>query len=274
MHLKENGVILIPIDYSKQSLIAIKHSYNLARFTNSKLQLLHVYAKSEEQNDAELEKLAKQTAQESGLVCDFKSIKGDIFLETDKEAEKIGANLTVAGLAPIVKFRSFLGSSSASKFIKQSPCPVLTVRSTEHDSGCKNILMPFDLSPESREKVDTVIQIAKYFNADIRILSIFDPNDSKYENQLLPYLQQVKKYIKSKFVNCTNKSIPSTTVAETIIDYANKNDCGLIVQMNKRDLSLGEMFSGTLSQKIVDISNIPVLTVNPMKRESLSTGIH
>lgn len=274
MHLKENGVILIPIDYSKQSLIAIKHSYNLARFTNSKLQLLHVYAKSEEQNDAELEKLAKQTAQESGLVCDFKSVKGDIFLETDKEAEKIGANLTVAGLAPIVKFRSFLGSSSASKFIKQSPCPVLTVRSTEHDSGCKNILMPFDLSPESREKVDTVIQIAKYFNADIRILSIFDPNDSKYENQLLPYLQQVKKYIKSKFVNCTNKSIPSTTVAETIIDYANKNDCGLIVQMNKRDLSLGEMFSGTLSQKIVDISNIPVLTVNPMKRESLSTGIH
>lgn len=274
MHLKENGVILIPIDYSKQSLIAIKHSYNLARFTNSKLQLLHVYAKSEEQNDAELEKLAKQTAQESGLVCDFKSVKGDIFLETDKEAEKISANLTVAGLAPIVKFRSFLGSSSASKFIKQSPCPVLTVRSTEHDSGCKNILMPFDLSPESREKVDTVIQIAKYFNADIRILSIFDPNDSKYENQLLPYLQQVKKYIKSKFVNCTNKSIPSTTVAETIIDYANKNDCGLIVQMNKRDLSLGEMFSGTLSQKIVDISNIPVLTVNPMKRESLSTGIH
>jgi nucleotide-binding universal stress UspA family protein len=75
-------------------------------------------------------------------------------------------------------------------------------------------------------------------------------------------------------VNCTNKSIPAKDVAESIVDYANKNECDLIVQMNKRDLSLGEMFSGTMSQKIVDISNIPVLTINPMKRESLSTGIH
>ena len=44
--------------------------------------------------------------------------------------------------------------------------------------------------------------------------------------------------------------------------------------MNKRDLNLGEMFSGTMSQKMVDISNIPVLTINPMIRESISSGIH
>ena len=43
----------------------------------------------------------------------------------------------------------------------------------------------------------------------------------------------------------------------------------LIVQMNKTDISFGEMFSGTTSQQIVDISNVPVLTVNPMKRESM-----
>jgi hypothetical protein len=34
------------------------------------------------------------------------------------------------------------------------------------------------------------------------------------------------------------------------------------------------MFSGTMSEKMVDISNIPVLSINPMKRESYSTGIH
>lgn len=274
MHLRENSTILISIDYSKQSFNAIKNSYKLAKYSKSKLMLLHVYSKVEDKNDEELKKLAEETAKESGIVCDYRSVKGDIFEETDRVAEEIKASLTVVGLAPIVKFRSFLGSSSASKFIKNSPCPVLTVRSTEHHDTCKNILMPFDLSPESREKVDTVIQVAKYFGADIRIVSVFDPGDSKYENELLPYLQQVKKYIKSKMVNCTNKSIPSKNFAESIVDYANKNECDLIVQMNKRDLSIGEMFSGSMSQKIVDISNIPVLTINPMKRESLSTGIH
>ena len=71
-------------------------------------------------------------------------------------------------------------------------------------------------------------------------------------------------------MNCTNKSIPSTKVAEAIIEYAEKNDCDLIVQMNQKDLTIGEMFSGTVGQKIVEISPIPVMTINPMKRESMS----
>ena len=99
----------------------------------------------------------------------------------------------------------------------------------------KNIVMPFDASPESREKVGMAVQVAKYYNADIRIVSVFHPSDEKAENELLPYLHQVKKFIKDKGVNCTNKSIPSTMIAETIIEYANKNDCDLIIQMNKKD---------------------------------------
>ena len=272
--IKENGTILIPIDFSKQSLVGIKNAYSLGKYSHSKLLIMHAYHKPEEENKTELEQLARLTAEESGLVCDFTTVKGDIFIETDKMAEKMHANLIVAGLPPLVKFRSFMGASSASKFIKNSPCPVLTGRSANHASGCKNILMPFDLSPESREKVGTVIQMARYYGAEVRIVSVFDPNDSKYENHMLPYLQQVKKYMKDRHVNCTNKSIPSKDVAESIVEYGNKNDCDLIVQMNKRDLSLGEMFSGTMSQKMVDISNIPVLTINPMIRESISSGIH
>ena len=129
--------------------------------------------------------------------------------------------------------------------------------------------MAFDLSPESREKVPAVIQLAQYYKADIRVVSVFDPSDSGYENKLLPYLNQVKKFIKEKNINCSNKSIPAKDVAEAVVDYGNKNECDIIVQMNKKDLSFGEMFSGTMSQKMVDISNIPVLTINPMKRASM-----
>lgn len=270
MLIRENGVILIPVDFSKQSLIATKQSYNLAKFTHSKIVLMEVSKQGASENSNDLNALVEQTKRESGCLCEGITVKGDIYEQTDKMAEQIKASLIVAGLDTHVRFRSFLGSSNASKFIKNAPCPVVTVRGTEHREGCKNIVMPFDLSPESREKVSIVVQLAHYYNADIRIVSVFDPNDSKYENKLLPYLHQVKKYIKEKNVNCTNKSIPSKEVAEAIVEYANRNDCDLIVQMNKQDLSFGEMFSGTMSQKMVDISNIPVITVNPMKRESYS----
>jgi len=267
--IKENGTILIPIDFSKQSLTAIKHSYNIARCTSSKLLLMHVYLKEADFNKADLEKLAKQTAEESGLVVETTHLKGDIYEETDKMAEKIKANLIVAGLDAAVKFRSFMGKSTASKFIKNAPCPVMTIRGTTFSPECKNILMPFDLTPEAREKVPLVIQLAQWFKAEIRIVSVFDPSDSNYENKLLPYMNQVKKFIKEKRVSCTNKSIPAKDVAESIVDYANTHNCDVIVQMNKKDLSFGEMFSGTMSQKMVDISNVPVITLNPMKRSSM-----
>ena len=267
--IKENGIILIPIDFSKQSLAAIKYSYAIAAQTKSKILLLHVYANTSDFNAGELEKLGRATAAESGFEVETMSEKGDIFEMTDKVAAKVNANLIVAGLDTHVKFRSFLGKSSASKFIKNAPCPVITIRSTNSNPECKNILMPFDLSMESREKVPAVIQLAKYFGGEIRIVSVFDPSDQTYENKLLPYMNQVKKFIKEKSLSCTNKSIPSKEVAESIVDYANKNKCDIIVQMNNKDTSFGEMFSGTMSQKLVEISNVPVLTINPMKRADM-----
>ena len=266
-NIKEHGIVIIPIDFTKQSLVAIKHAYNIANVTKSKLLLMQAYAKESELNKAELEKLAKQIADESKLVVETAYVKGDIYEEANKLAEKITANMIVVGLEPNVKFRSFMSKSNTSKFIKSAPCPVLTVRGSKFNPECKNILMPFDLNPEAREKVPFAIQLAKYFGAEIRIVSVFDPNDAKYENKLLPYMIQVKKYIKEKNVKCTNKSIPSKEVAESLVDYANKNGCEIIVQMNPKDVTYSEMFSGTMSQKLVDISDIPVLTINPMKRE-------
>ena len=274
MLLKENSSILIPIDFSKQSLIAIRHSFNIAKITHSKLIIMHVHKAGTPPQATELEALKAEIAKESGLVVETLNYEGDIYDITDKKANDLAVSLIVAGLDTHVKFRSFMGRNQASKFIKNSPCPVVTIRSTTGRFECKNIVLPFDLSPESREKVGIAVQLANYYKADLRIVSVFPPSDHKYENKLLPYLQQVKKFIKEKGVNCTNKSIPANDVAEAIIDYANKNDCDLIIQMNKKDKSLGEMFSGTMSEKMVDISNIPVLSINPMKRESYSTGIH
>lgn len=275
MIIKDHKSILIPVDFSKQSLVAIRQTYNLARFIKSKIILMHADPHSNRDHEEELNQLVATTKQESGLEIEAMNLKGDVYEWTDKKAEELDSSLIVVGLDTQVRFRSFFGGgSTVSKFIKHAPCPVITIRSSDNRNDCKNILMPIDTSAESREKVSTVVQLAKFYGATIRIVSVFHPSDENYENELLPYLNQVKKFIKEKGVACTNKSIPSKHVAEAIVEYANKNDCDLIVQMNKKDLSLGEMFSGATSEKIVEISNIPVMSINPMKRESISTGIH
>ncbi len=274
MIIKENGSILIPIDFSKQSLIAIEQSYNLAKFTKSKIIVFHASAVGHTEHQKDLEDIVANIKKESGLEAEFLNLKGDIFELIDPKAEELGCSLIVIGLDTQVRFRSFLGGTNVSKFIQNAPCPVITMRSKDTRNNCRSILMPIDLSAQSREKVGIVVQLAKYYGATIKIVSVFSPSDEKYENELLPYLNQVKKYIKDRGVACTNKSIPTNTPAEAMVSYANNNDCDLIVLMNKKDLSIGEMFGGAISLKIAESSNVPVLTVNPMKRESISTGIH
>lgn len=275
MQVKERGIILIPIDFTKQSLLAVKQSYNLAKYTHSKLVLLHVYSKNGEESYEALNKLTKQTEQESGVPTEFMNIKGDIYEEVDRVAEEVNATLIIAGLESHMKFRNIVGSS-ASKLIRKAPCPVITIRGGEHRDGCENILLPLDLSDETRQKVDVAVQFAQYFGASIRILGVFNPSDANYENKLLAYSHQVKQFIKSKGISCTNKSIPAESVAETVVEYANKIEADLIMIMNKPSLSVGEFFGGTDAQRIVDISNIPVMTIQPLKRESVthfSSGI-
>lgn len=269
MQIKERGIILIPIDFTKQSLLAIKQSYNLARYTHSKLVLLHAFEKPGEESEEALRKLCQQTEQESGVPTEYNNIKGDVYVETYRIAEEMKATMIIAGLESHMKFRDIIGSS-ASKLIRKAPCPVITIRGDEHRDGCENILLPIDLSSETREKVDVAIQFAKYFGASIRILGVFDINDSEYENRLLAYAHQAKQFIKGKGISCTNKFIPTKDIAQTVVDYGNKIEADLIMIMNKPSLNVVEFFGGTDAQRIVDISNIPVMTIQPEKRESVT----
>ena len=99
MQVKERGVILIPVDFTEQSFLAIKQSYNLAKYTHSRIVILHVYQKAGEEQYAELTKLCKQTEEESGVVpIEFMNVKGDIYAETDRTAEEIKATMIVMGI--------------------------------------------------------------------------------------------------------------------------------------------------------------------------------
>jgi len=269
MKLKERGILLIPIDFTEQSVLAVKQAYNLAKYTHSKIILLHAYEKNGEEQYEELKALTKQTETESGVPTEFMNVKGNIYTEVPKVAEEIGATLVMAGLESHMNAKNIIGAS-ASKMIRECKCPVITIRGREHRDGCENILLPLDLSRESREKVDVAVQFAHYFGASIRILGVFSLSDAAYENQLLAYSHQVKQYIKGKGISCSNKSIASDNVADTIVEYANKIESDLIVIMNKPNLSIKEFFSGTEAQKVVDISNLPVMTINPQKKESLT----
>lgn len=254
--------IVVPIDSTEQTVVALKQCYNLARYTNSQLVLLHVFENDETKEVEYMQKIAQDAEKESGLTVKVEYGRGNVFTETMRLAEELGAILVVLGLTSHMSTKDIIGNS-ASKFIRESTFPVLTIRGKEHRDGCENILLPLDLTKETRQKVDKAIEFARYFGAAVRILSVFSLKDVEYENKILAYSQQVKNYIKSKGIPCTNKSIASDDIAQAVVDYAHKIEADLIMIMTKAELSIKEVFVGTTAQRIVDISEIPVLSLRP-----------
>ena len=89
--------ILIPIDFSEQSLTAVSQSYNLAKHTGSTLTLLHVSDSSDNEAKKRLDKLAQDVTEKSGLQTTTMIVKGSMYQEVIKVAEQIDAIAIITG---------------------------------------------------------------------------------------------------------------------------------------------------------------------------------
>ena len=248
--------ILVPIDFSEQSLIALGQSYNLARYTGSTITLLYVNDGSVKDAQSRLDKLAEGVLAKSGLHAITMVVKGSVYQAVVKTAETINAIFIVMG---------FDSSKGVMKLIRNSPCPVITIKGKEHHDGCENIILPLDLTKETREKVVRAIEVAKFFKSTIRVISVRLISDRKHENKLIAYSHQVQRYIKSKGVACTIKTLEGKNIAQLVIDYANEEKGDLIMIMSQQELSIKELFVGTTAKRIVELSKIPVLSIRPKK---------
>lgn len=250
--------ILVPIDFSEQSLIALGQSYNLAKHTESTITLLHINDGSEKDAKARLDKLAQDVSSKSGLPANTMIVKGGLYQQVVKVAEQISAIAIIIG---------FNASKDVKKLIKNSPCPVITIKGKNHRNGCENIVLPLDLTKETREKVNKAIEFAKFFKSTIRVISVRLIKDRKHENKLIAYSHQVQKFIKNKGVPCTIKTLEGTDIAQLVLDYANEVQADLIMIMSQQEITLKALFVGTTAQKIVSLSEIPVLSIRPVKRK-------
>lgn len=251
--------ILVPVDFSKQSHIALGQSYNLAKHTNSTIVLLHVNDGSEKDPQGKLDALGQEVAVKSGLPARTMIVKGNVYKQILQVAEKIDAAFIVIG---------YSSSKVAMKLIKKSPRPLITIKGENHRNGCENIVLPLDLTKETRQKVVKAIEFAKFFKSTIRVISVRLVEDRKHENKLIAYSHQVQRYIKSKFVPCTIKTLEGTDIAKLVIDYAHEEKADLIMIMSQQELSLKDLFVGTTAQKIVKLSDVPVLSIRPTKGKS------
>lgn len=274
--------ILIPIDFSETSMLAIEHAGFTAQLFKAELVLLHVVEKHWEQFSIvapelrvsppsdlmnTIEKKLGEVATTIRTKYGVKSITvlstGNIFNEILSISKEQSVDLVVMGTHGTSGFVEFFIGSNTFKMVTQSDCPIISVQVHSNKLGFKEILLPIDDSAHSRQKVNHAIVLAKHFASKIHILGLADSDDETEHKKFEIKLDQIEEYIKKCDLPYSRKTVDGKNQAKTSYDYAKSINADLIVIMTDQDENITGRLMGTYAQQIINHSKIPVLTIQP-----------
>ncbi|MBL4586893.1 MAG: universal stress protein [Flavobacteriales bacterium] len=284
------GAILVPIDYSEQSEVALEQAVSLSKVFHSEIHVLNVVteefslsklfsdndkAQFEKRAKARLDEYIKEKSDEYKIDLIPIFMHGKIYDQIVNTADVIDAQFIVMGTAGATTLkRKFIGSN-ALRVVRESHKPVITIKGKHHRKGCQNIVLPLDLTKETKEKVAKAVEFAKRFGAIIRVVSVLMTNDEFIVNRLTRQLDQVKKYIQEQGVECTAEIVRDTkgdhSSTVSIIDYANKSKGDLIMIMTQQEVGCTDYFIGSSAQELINNSDIPVLSIIPTPKKDSGT---
>lgn len=263
-----NKKVLVPIDFTVVSENAVNHSENIARNIGATIHLLHVVPSKGKTEDAQRRMDAYQVMMEER----YPKVKfssgvrvGSIFDDIGDVASEIDAALIVMGTHGM-RGMQFLVGSNALRIVSSSETPIIIVQERKiNEQGYDDIVVPLDLHKETKQKLNIVIKMAKYFNSRVHLVSPFE-KDEFLNNTLQRNLKHAAQKMREQGIEHT------VTVADpkkgdfddALIHYSVVNHADLICIMNLKEKSLAGLLGGNYTQKIItNEAQIPALLINP-----------
>lgn len=144
----------------------------------------------------------------------------------------------------------------------------------------ENILLPFDGSEGAAEVLHHASEIAHWADATIHVLYVADTTRDSVtvvEGQTVDVLAQQGEEIvdeAAKTLDTLGVSYDTDVVqgnpAPTIVDYAQRYDQDLVVMPTHGREGVSRYLIGSVSEKVVRLSSVPVLTVRMQPDEQLT----
>jgi nucleotide-binding universal stress UspA family protein len=285
--------ILVPLDFSETSLLALEHASYMAFLFNAKLILLHVikpdlsvYTTSdmpipidivkyqEETASQKLQELEKKIRQEYRIQVETLYETGFVCSTIVSAGEEYEADLIIMGTHGTSGFAERFIGSNAYKVVNEATCPVITIQTHAIQRGFKEIVLPIDHSFYSRQKVNHAIELAERYGSRIHILGLSHTQDKTEVNKLKIKIEQVEALIKKHKVSYDKQINFGVNYAKLTMSYAEKIKADLIMIMTEWEEDITGMFIGPFARQIVNHSKIPVMSIRPqVKPELVESGM-
>ncbi len=275
--------IVVPVDFSEDSLKGLDLALIFSERDKSNIQLVYVQKKSSDYNSpghfeeekAWADKKFKEVVarykgklqNDSILTYIIKS--GKIYKEVVSQAESYENAIIVASTHGASGFEEFFMGSNAFKIISATERPVLTTRTGYIPDQIDKIIMPIDVTIDTRQKVPTTAELAKLFNAEVHIITVSTSTGKRISDRLKAYAKQASGYFTSRDVSHKIKSLVGDNIIDLIVVYADSIDAGMITIMKQQSKSLNLM--SNLTHQLLNRASIPVMTLSN-KETHIMTG--
>jgi len=139
----------------------------------------------------------------------------------------------------------------------------------------KKILVPVDFSEFSDQAVEFAIHLGKHYDAQITLFHVGLSLDGNFFEELLKeqagYVEtQMQLYVddvKSNGLSVQSTVIPGDSEAKEILRLISENEFDLVVMGTHGQTNLKDMLLGSVTQKVVRLSTVPVLTIRHKRRK-------
>lgn len=267
--------ILVPIDFSADSVNALEFAIALANKIDAEIRMIHVKKSKNFEipfyfKDFDLA-IGKSLDDFMKILIDkykgtiknqfdYKIREGNIFKEITNQAKYDDAYMIIMGTHGVSGFEELWIGSNAFRVVSNAPCPIITIRNGYSNFEISNIVMPIDLSKDSRYKVPFVTEFARFYGATVHVVGVSETSASDIIAKVNTYCTQVEEYMKEKGIKCVKAVLSGSNITDLTIEYSRKVNAELISIMTEQ-MQNNAFWLGPYAQQMVNHSPIPVLSI-------------
>jgi len=282
--------ILWPTDFSKNSMKALPFIKLLSLAFKSKVYILHVveelpemyltlvsdlnfYKKARERNLRDswkkIERLEKRL-RKAGMGVKTIVDEGSAYEKILKVSEELNPDLIVLSRRGLNPLESLILGSTSRRILHHAKKPVLMIAEPKRRPTIRKILVPTDLSEFSQRAYPLAAKLSQVFNAEIHLLHVlelfaYDPQKARRflrEKDVLYLNEKIQSKMKPpKGVEVKKHVIRRFEAAAAICEFALQKRMSLIVMASHGRTGLTKLLLGSVTDKVISISSIPVLVV-------------
>jgi len=279
---KEN-IILVPTDLSTASSHAMDHAVGIAELFDNQITLLYVVEESffksifsggmekavmlDTINAKLLEKAEAIKAKHPNLTVNTLVREGKVYKQIIEVSQTYACDSIVMGFSGASGMERFMGSTTT-RVLKSSEVPVVIIKDVRSNIKYEKIVLPIDLTRESRQKVDWAIHVAKQYNSEIHVIMEIE-KDEFLAKKVKASLKQVEGILSKNGVKFTSKILDDVQYPEhfgkDVVQYSDEISADLIMIMTQKETGVQDYLRiGSFARHIIHESkNTPVMAIKP-----------